>query len=91
MPVVDPRSSILSEDFAAAPYQYFARLRDRSPVHHEPEIDSYFLSRYRHVQRVLTGHHAFTTETLQVRAEPVMRGPPEGRRPGPSTPPSERS
>jgi pulcherriminic acid synthase len=75
MPAVDSRFSILSEDFAAAPYQYFARLRDRSPVHYEPEIDSYFLSRYQDVQRVLTDHDAFTTETLQVRAEPVMRGP----------------
>ena len=75
MPVVDPRFSILSEDFAADPQQYFARLKGRSPVHYEPAIDSYFLSRYQDVQRVLTDHEAFTTETLQVRAEPVMRGP----------------
>ncbi|WP_035794276.1 cytochrome P450, cyclodipeptide synthase-associated [Kitasatospora mediocidica] len=75
MPVVDPRFSILSEDFAAAPHRHFARLRDRSPVHYEPAIDAYFLSRYRDVQRVLTDHETFTTETLQVRAEPVMRGP----------------
>ncbi|MFF1903624.1 cytochrome P450, cyclodipeptide synthase-associated [Kitasatospora sp. NPDC058218] len=75
MPVVDPRFSILSEDFAAAPHRHFARLRERSPVHYEPEIDSYFLSRHQDVRRVLTDHDAFTTETLQVRAEPVMRGP----------------
>ncbi|MFG2313161.1 cytochrome P450, cyclodipeptide synthase-associated [Streptomyces sp. NPDC048566] len=67
--------SILSESFGAAPDRYFSRLREQSPVHYEPSIDSYFLSRYRDVKRVLTDHEAFTTETLQTRAEPVMRGP----------------
>ncbi|MFJ6478885.1 MULTISPECIES: cytochrome P450, cyclodipeptide synthase-associated [unclassified Streptomyces] len=75
MPVVDTGFSVLSEDFAAAPYRYFARLRERAPVHYEPAIDSYFLSRYEDVKRVLTDHEAFSTGTLQVRAEPVMRGP----------------
>ncbi|MFD5409032.1 cytochrome P450, cyclodipeptide synthase-associated [Streptomyces nojiriensis] len=75
MPVVDTGFSVLSEDFAAAPYRYFAPLRERAPVHYEPAIDSYFLSRYEDVKRVLTDHGAFSTETLQVRAEPVMRGP----------------
>ncbi|MFD9367450.1 cytochrome P450, cyclodipeptide synthase-associated [Streptomyces sp. NPDC060020] len=75
MSVVGSRLSVLSEDFAAAPHRYFARLRERAPVHYEPAIDSYFLSRYEDVRRVLTDHEAFTTETLQVRAEPVMRGP----------------
>ncbi|MCZ7456135.1 cytochrome P450, cyclodipeptide synthase-associated [Streptomyces sp. WMMC940] len=67
--------SVLSDDFAAAPYRYFAGLRERAPVHYEPAIDSYFLSRYQDVKRVLTDHETFSTETLQVRAEPVMRGP----------------
>ncbi|WP_033821836.1 cytochrome P450, cyclodipeptide synthase-associated [Kitasatospora sp. MBT63] len=71
----DPRFSVLSPDFATDPYRYFGRLRDRSPVHYEPALDSYFLSRHRDVRRVLTDHDAFTTRTLQVRAEPVMRGP----------------
>ncbi|MFD7781884.1 cytochrome P450, cyclodipeptide synthase-associated [Streptomyces nojiriensis] len=75
MPVVDTGFSVLSEDFAAAPYRYFAPLRERAPVHYEPAIDSYFLSRHEDVKRVLTDHGAFSTETLQVRAEPVMRGP----------------
>ncbi|MFE9480541.1 cytochrome P450, cyclodipeptide synthase-associated [Streptomyces spororaveus] len=75
MPVVDNRPSVLSEDFAADPYRYFAQLRDQDPVHHEPLIDGYFLSRHEDVKRVLTDHEAFTTQTLQVRAEPVMRGP----------------
>ncbi|MGW6982223.1 cytochrome P450, cyclodipeptide synthase-associated [Streptomyces sp. NPDC054932] len=75
MPVAPAGFSVLSEEFADAPYRYFAQLRERTPVHHEPEIDSYFLSRYEDVQRVLSDHEAFTTETLQVRAEPVMRGP----------------
>ncbi|MFA7754260.1 cytochrome P450, cyclodipeptide synthase-associated [Streptomyces sp. NRRL B-2790] len=74
MPTVDPRFSVLSEDFAADPYRHFARLREQAPVHYEPAIDSYFLSRHHDVKRVLTDHEAFTTETLQVRAEPVMRG-----------------
>ncbi|WP_244178564.1 cytochrome P450, cyclodipeptide synthase-associated [Streptomyces rubellomurinus] len=74
-PVVDPPFSILSEDFAADPYRYFAGLREQAPVHYEPALDSWFLSRYEDVRRVLTDHRAFTTETLQVRAEPVMRGP----------------
>ncbi|WP_329493971.1 cytochrome P450, cyclodipeptide synthase-associated [Kitasatospora herbaricolor] len=73
--MADPRFSILSADFAADPYRYFAGLRERSRVHHEPAIDSYFLSRHQDVKRVLTDHEAFTTRTLQVRAEPVMRGP----------------
>lgn len=73
--MVNPRFSILSEDFAADPYRCFARLRDQAPVHYEPAIDSYFLSRHRDVKRVLTDHETFTTQTLQVRAEPVMRGP----------------
>ncbi|MFG2716171.1 cytochrome P450, cyclodipeptide synthase-associated [Streptomyces goshikiensis] len=75
MPVVTPRFSVLSEDFAADPYRHFAQLREQAPVHYEPAIDSYFLSRHEDVKRVLTDHEAFTTETLQVRAEPVMRGP----------------
>ncbi|MFD3552039.1 cytochrome P450, cyclodipeptide synthase-associated [Streptomyces goshikiensis] len=75
MPVATPRLSVLSEDFTADPYRHFAQLRERAPVHYEPAIDSYFLSRHEDVRRVLTDHEAFTTETLQVRAEPVMRGP----------------
>ncbi|MFE3938631.1 cytochrome P450 [Streptomyces goshikiensis] len=75
MPQVTPRFSVLSEDFSADPYRHFAQLRERAPVHYEPAIDSYFLSRHEDVKRVLTDHEAFTTETLQVRAEPVMRGP----------------
>ncbi|WP_405496680.1 cytochrome P450, cyclodipeptide synthase-associated [Streptomyces sp. NBC_00096] len=75
MPLAGSGFSVLSEDFATAPHRHFAWLREQSPVHYEPSIDSYFLSRYEDVQRVLTDHEAFTTETLQVRAEPVMRGP----------------
>ncbi|GAA3278223.1 cytochrome P450, cyclodipeptide synthase-associated [Streptomyces lavendulae] len=75
MPVVNDRISVLSEDFAADPYRHFARLRERTPVHYEPAVDGYFLSRHRDVKRVLTDHEAFSTATLQVRAEPVMRGP----------------
>ncbi|MFD7556140.1 cytochrome P450, cyclodipeptide synthase-associated [Streptomyces sp. NPDC059835] len=74
MPLADPDVSVLSADFAADPSRWFARLRERAPVHYEPGIDSYFLSRHEDVRRVLTDHEAFTTETLQVRAEPVMRG-----------------
>ncbi|MFG2616258.1 cytochrome P450 [Streptomyces sp. NPDC048507] len=73
--MAQPQFSVLSEEFAADPYRHFARLRERTPVHHEPAIDSYFLSRHRDVRRVLTDHEAFSTETLQARAEPVMRGP----------------
>ncbi|MET9612841.1 hypothetical protein [Kitasatospora indigofera] len=73
--MADPRFSILSADFAVDPYRYFAGLRERSRVHHEPAIDSYFLSRHQDVKRVLTDHEGFTTRPLQVRAEPVMRGP----------------
>ncbi|MGW7327185.1 cytochrome P450, cyclodipeptide synthase-associated [Streptomyces sp. NPDC054840] len=75
MPVVDTEFSVLSEDFAAAPDRYFAQLREQAPVHYEPAIDSYFLSRYEDVKRVLTDHERFTTQALQIRAEPVMRGP----------------
>ncbi|WP_328929113.1 cytochrome P450, cyclodipeptide synthase-associated [Streptomyces sp. NBC_00190] len=75
MPMVSSGFSVLSEDFAAAPYRYFAWLREHVPVHYEPAVDSYFLSRYQDVKRVLTDHEAFSTEMLQVRAEPVMRGP----------------
>ncbi|MFJ3230735.1 cytochrome P450, cyclodipeptide synthase-associated [Streptomyces sp. NPDC086787] len=75
MHTVRPGFSILSEAFADDPYPYFAWLREEAPVHYEPAIDSYFLSRFQDVKRVLTDHEAFTTETLQVRAEPVMRGP----------------
>ncbi|MFC5204739.1 cytochrome P450 [Streptomyces kaempferi] len=75
MPVVSPRPGILSEAFAADPYRHFARLREESPVHYEPAIDSCFLSRHQDVKRVLTDHEMFTTRTLQARAEPVMRGP----------------
>ncbi|MFG2488460.1 cytochrome P450, cyclodipeptide synthase-associated [Streptomyces virginiae] len=75
MSVVDSDFSILSEDFAAAPDRYFAQLREQAPVHYEPAIDCYFVSRHEDVKRVLTNHELFTTEMLQVRAEPVMRGP----------------
>ncbi len=74
MPMIVSGFSVLSEDFAADPYRFFTWLRKQAPVHYEPAIDSYFLSRYQDVKRVLTDHEAFTTEMLQVRAEPVMRG-----------------
>ncbi|MFZ3474330.1 cytochrome P450 [Streptomyces sp. 4.24] len=74
MPLVGSGFSVLSEEFASAPQLFFARLREHAPVHHEPSIDAYFLSRHQDVRRVLTDHEAFTTEMLQVRAEPVMRG-----------------
>ncbi|OJF11158.1 cytochrome P450, cyclodipeptide synthase-associated [Couchioplanes caeruleus] len=67
--------SILSDDFAADPYRHFPRLREQLPVHYEPSINSYFVSRHHDVKRVLTDHEGFSTETLQERAEPVMRGP----------------
>ncbi|MGW6918176.1 cytochrome P450 [Kitasatospora sp. NPDC054939] len=73
--MVDPRFSVLSEEFAADPYRHFGRLREQSPVHYEPAVDSWFLSRHRDVRRVLTDHEAFSTAMLQVRAEPVMGGP----------------
>ncbi|MEV8431396.1 cytochrome P450, cyclodipeptide synthase-associated [Streptomyces chartreusis] len=75
MPQVNARFSVLSEDFAADPYRYFSRLREQDTIHYESAIDSYFVSRHRDVKRVLTDHDTFTTEMLQVRAEPVMRGP----------------
>ncbi|MFB6933266.1 cytochrome P450, cyclodipeptide synthase-associated [Streptomyces chartreusis] len=75
MPQVNARFSVLSEDFAADPYRYFSRLREQDTIHYESAIDSYFVSRHRDVKRVLTDHETFTTEMLQVRAEPVMRGP----------------
>ncbi|MEV7510212.1 cytochrome P450, cyclodipeptide synthase-associated [Streptomyces sp. NPDC091201] len=65
---------VLSEEFEADPYRHFARLREHDPVHHEPSIDSWFLSRHADVRRVLTDHDTFSTATLQERAEPVMRG-----------------
>ncbi|MER6391511.1 cytochrome P450, cyclodipeptide synthase-associated [Streptomyces sp. NPDC001523] len=74
MPVIDSRFSVLSEDFANDPYRFFAALREYAPVHHEPAIDSYFVSRYQDVKQVLTEHELFSTEMLTVRAEPVMRG-----------------
>ncbi|QKZ24166.1 cytochrome P450, cyclodipeptide synthase-associated [Streptomyces chartreusis] len=75
MPQVNARFSVLSEDFAADPYRYFSRLREQDAIHYESAIDSYFVSRHRDVKRVLTDHEVFSTEMLQVRAEPVMRGP----------------
>ncbi|MFJ3880095.1 cytochrome P450 [Streptomyces sp. NPDC090077] len=74
MPLVRPDFSILSEEYAAAPHRWFAHLRERAPVHHEPALGSFFLSRHEDVRRVLTDHEAFTTDILEVRAEPVMRG-----------------
>ncbi|MGW5852160.1 cytochrome P450, cyclodipeptide synthase-associated [Streptomyces sp. NPDC055254] len=75
MPMVSSGFSVLSESFAADPYRSFAWLRDHAPVHYEAAVDSYFVSRYEDAKRVLTDHETFSTETLQVRAEPVMRGP----------------
>ncbi|MER7465331.1 hypothetical protein [Streptomyces sp. NPDC097981] len=65
MPRVDHDFSVLSQGFAADPCRSFAQLRDQAPVHYEPEIDSYFLSRHQDVKRVLTDHEAFTTKTLR--------------------------
>lgn len=75
MPPMLPHFTILADEFAADPYRYFTWLREQAPVHYEPAVDSYFLSRYHEVKRVLTDHQAFTTKALQIRAEPVMRGP----------------
>ncbi|MFJ3579773.1 cytochrome P450, cyclodipeptide synthase-associated [Streptomyces rubiginosohelvolus] len=75
MSLVRPGFSVLSDEFAADPYGYFAGLREQAPVHYDPAVGSFFLSRHQDVRRVLTDHRAFTTKTLQARAEPVMRGP----------------
>ncbi|PZT77266.1 MULTISPECIES: cytochrome P450, cyclodipeptide synthase-associated [unclassified Streptomyces] len=83
MTSVAPKFSILSDDFARDPYPYFPILRREDPVHYEAGIDSYFLSRYQDVHRVLTEHKAFSTKTLAVRAEPVMRGPVLAQMTGP--------
>ncbi|KOV34833.1 cytochrome P450 [Streptomyces sp. H021] len=74
MPLATPPFSVLSDEFAAAPHHFYAQLREQAPVHHEPAIDSWFVSRHEDVKRVLTDHDAFTTEMFQARAEPVMRG-----------------
>ncbi|WP_423832597.1 hypothetical protein [Streptomyces manipurensis] len=73
VPVAAGGVGVLSEGFEADPYRHFARLREHDPVHHEPSIDSWFLSRHADVRRVLTDHDTFSTATLQERAEPVMR------------------
>ncbi|PFW02562.1 cytochrome, partial [Bacillus thuringiensis] len=57
------------------PYKYFSYLRQNDPVHYEPEIDSYFISRYQDVRNILNDTETFTTKSLAERAEPVMRGP----------------
>ncbi|HDR7533195.1 TPA: cytochrome P450, cyclodipeptide synthase-associated [Bacillus cereus] len=67
--------NILSEKFQEDPYKYFSYLRENDPVHHEPEIDSYFISRYQDVRNILNDTDTFTTKSLAERAEPVMRGP----------------
>lgn len=65
--------SILSEEFHRDPYRYFSALREEHPIAYEPELESYFISRYDDVRAVLKDER-FTTEPLTVRAEPVMRG-----------------
>ncbi len=65
--------SVLSEAFANDPYQFFPLLRDRRPLHFEPALGSYFISRHEDVRSALLDE-VFTTEELATRAEPVMRG-----------------
>ncbi|PIE96131.1 cytochrome [Bacillus fungorum] len=67
--------NILAEKFQEDPYKYFSYLRENDPVHYEPEIDSYFISRYQDVRNILNDTDTFTTQSLAERAEPVMRGP----------------
>lgn len=67
--------SVLSEQYHENPYQYFSYLRESDPVHYEESLDSYFISRYQDVRRVLQNQDVFTTKSLAKRAEPVMRGP----------------
>ncbi|PRX98828.1 cytochrome P450, cyclodipeptide synthase-associated [Allonocardiopsis opalescens] len=67
--------SVLDESFHDDPYRFFAEMRESRPVHYEPAIDSYFVTRHRDVKAILTDDETFTTAPLQVRAEPVMRGP----------------
>ncbi|HFU7076808.1 cytochrome P450, cyclodipeptide synthase-associated [Bacillus cereus] len=67
--------NILTEEFQENPYKYFSHLRQNDPVHYEPEIDSYFISRYQDVRNILNDTETFTTKSLAERAEPVMRGP----------------
>lgn len=67
--------SFLSDDYAHNPYPFLPSLRETDSVHYEPSIDSYFLTRHQDIRTVLLDHNRFTTQTLQERAEPVMRGP----------------
>ncbi|PZD95674.1 cytochrome [Paenibacillus sambharensis] len=67
--------SVLSDEFARNPYDYFAFLRESDPVHYEESVDGYFISRYEDVRYVLQHPEIFTTRSLTKRAEPVMRGP----------------
>ncbi|MCX4679435.1 cytochrome P450, cyclodipeptide synthase-associated [Streptomyces sp. NBC_01433] len=66
--------SVLSDEFARDPYAWYPQLRESDPVHYEPGIGAYFLSRHEDVRRVLTQDQIFTTQALRERAEPVMRG-----------------
>jgi pulcherriminic acid synthase len=66
--------SVFSEEFSRDPYTWYTRLQEDNPVHYEPGIDAFFLSRYEDVRRVLTEDWIFTTSALRERAEPVMRG-----------------
>jgi pulcherriminic acid synthase len=68
------RVEILSPEFHADPYAYFTHLREADPLHYEPELGAYFVSRYADVEFVLDHPDQFTTEALASRAQPVMRG-----------------
>ncbi|WP_165241835.1 cytochrome P450 [Corynebacterium lizhenjunii] len=67
--------SFLSKAYAENPYRFLAQLRSQDPVHYEPDLHGYFITRHQDIRTALLDNERFATDILQQRAEPVMRGP----------------
>jgi cytochrome P450 len=64
----DPYSARWRDD----PYPKYRELRDRAPVHHSPESDTWTVSRYEDVVTVLRNTEAFSSKTRGGQMEAAM-------------------
>jgi cytochrome P450 len=54
----------LNDDVQSDPYPYYAVLRDAAPVYWLDSLQSFVVSRYRDVRRVMDDHNTFSSEAM---------------------------
>ena len=65
---------ILSPEFDADPYPFYAEMRERYPVYHHEVSGFWMVSRYRDVERVFKDGESFSSRNYEWQNEPIHGG-----------------